>query len=1820
MRLPTGRRTRRAFVGVLTLLLVGLALAPAFPRPATGAVSFVTRDGSQLMLDGQPFYFTGFNIYNANSNGWCRTEYSDAMIRGAFDEIRGGNAVVRSWFFQTMATNGAGERDWTKMDQTVAAARDKGVRLIATLTDQWSECGATLLGYDGYKTSDWYVNGHATPDPTLLAHYGSWVSYDAWVAEVVARYRDEPAIMAWQLINEARVTDSASSGCPSDAAASQVLQDWARDVSTLVNDIDPNHLISLGTTGVHCGSRLQYFGPAHDLPNIDMCEYHDYYPTQPLPQPENNYEHSLAHHVAVCADLNKPLFVGEVGISRDDYSLQDRADLLAQKMSQQRDAGAAGHVVWQYAQPDLYPEQYDVYAGSGDPVIGVVGQAREPEPQPSNEPTPTLTPTPTPTPTPTATPSPPAGVTIEGVVTYADGSPAEGIALSLCTNGGPCIAATTDADGRYSFTELVPGDHQVNVLSPEGNTRYVTINGLGAGETRVEDIQLGGGLVYGVITDAAGAPVGEAGMHICGPIATTDGDTPRLVGCTGATTNSQGAYESAAFLPDGRHQISVYSPSIGTSPRLVAEFDSVGGSQELNIVLPAGAITGHVRMYDETPVASARVYACAAGRCYFADTDANGEYAMGYLPAGSYEVHASESGPTTETQSVVLDDGATEVVDITIPAGIVHGTVTGASGPAAGITVQLCSVDPSLGCSSAQSDIDGAYLMSDVFTGDYEASINIPKHTVSRPIGPVTVGAQPVDFDVFVDGVTLSGTVTDEGGNPFPDAWVVLCREDGCYAQARPAADGAVEINFVLNGEWTLRTLPDSLDYAETQTPISVGTTDLDQDVVIHPAPEPTPEESQTPNPSPTPSATSTPSSDYIFGRVTDTDGDPADSVLIEVCHESGCQELYTDENGNYQTDDLTQGVEYTVTVHPRYQDTSKFLLRGSQQVTYPGGAHELNFVLELAPLTTVEGYVRLADGTAVEGAPVAVCYAADPCIAAAPDMAFGGGQRFGTTNASGFYSIANVPVLDDPASFAYRDPANGANVSEGPEALDAPSHQHDFVINRLPGSITGTFRFYEGDPVADGIIRWAYCVADPDTEEPDWNRLPRTTDSAGQFAIEGLAATECVLVFAEHVDSGYVAGTEVTTGTDPVNVVLTLPELPGGGLRFLVLDHNGFPIEGSFVYGQGGHLDQESGYSFFEETDAAGRADLLYLRPSTVSGTAWTPDESRYVEFNVLVGSDVIDLVLTIPDVATGGIQGFVLDGNVPLPDTWVTACATRCYYGYTDQDGAFLISQLPAASYYLSVGVPEGTVADAGSPVVVGDEVVEHNVALPLGAISGRVVDIDQNAVAYGWVQACAPVVGCRSTMAGTDGEFVLGQLAPADYELTLYPPDNRYFTTAAPGEITVGQSTASIGDVVIDTLTPLPEDGSTSLSGSGVMSSSPGAVPSLLTYSTITLTTQACPGAFSAAYSVTSAWNATTSISGPMTETAPGTYEASFMLTFGGAATVSMTFDCPSSPDETIAFNVYIDPSGYVRDTLGEPVVEATVILYRSSTPSGPWNEVPYGDAIMSPANQANPDQTDETGHFGWDVIEGFYKVRAEKFGCFDPANHALRFVETQVYEIPPPVTDIDLRLSCGEETPSDSTPPQVQISAPLVGATYVLGSLAVATYNCFDEDGGSGLASCVGDVASGSAIDSSSVGPHQFTVVASDVAGNETATSVSYSVVYDFDGFSKVDPGLNREKAGGAIALKFSLGNVTGMSVLAAGSPWSAQIDCGTLVQIGAQAPTSQVGHSDLAFDSKGKTYSYKWKTDKAWEGTCRAFVLALNDGTEHAGYFDFRKKK
>ena len=366
-------RVRMACLTVtLAALASGLAITSLpLAEVAAAPPGFVTADGDDLELDGQPYRFTGINVYHANNTDLCWDPMSDAVFGASLDEI-GGERVIRAWFFQSLATD-AGARDWTAFDRTMSFAASRGMKVIPTLGNQWSACDGANGGAGIDKNEAWYTTGYsATTQP------GSSVPYRAWVAEVVARYADDPTVLAWQLMNEAEVKPTVGDGLPCSTNAAEILRTFASDVSTLVKSIDPDHLVSLGTIGGgQCGTSFEEYAYVHDLPTIDLCEYHDYNAAdQPFGGDEFN---GLQKRIDQCDALDKPLIIGESGIrigGIEVYGMLYRSDDFRTKLADQLDAGIDGIVLWAW-NPNG-PTDHDFDIGPDDPVLPILAEVLDP--------------------------------------------------------------------------------------------------------------------------------------------------------------------------------------------------------------------------------------------------------------------------------------------------------------------------------------------------------------------------------------------------------------------------------------------------------------------------------------------------------------------------------------------------------------------------------------------------------------------------------------------------------------------------------------------------------------------------------------------------------------------------------------------------------------------------------------------------------------------------------------------------------------------------------------------------------------------------------------------------------------------------------------------------------------------------------------------------------------------------------------------------------------------------------------------------------------------------------------------------------------------------------------------------------------------------------------------------------------------------------------------------------------------------------------------------------------------------------------------------
>jgi mannan endo-1,4-beta-mannosidase len=293
------------------VLLAGTALAVAATAfivgvsTAQAAGPFVTRSGTSLVLDGQPFRFGGTNNYylHYKSNLMVEDVFADAaamnlkVIR-AWSSLECGGAKPNSaggcsqgtdlWMQRWSATTNAveyntGPGGLPKLDFLLAKANQYGIKVILPLVNNWRDFG----GMDQYVT--WYglqYHDQFYTDPRIRQDYKNWVSTLANRTNSITgvKYRDDPAILAWELANEPRRINGTLP--TSGTCTAQTLVTWATEMSAHIKSVDPNHLVAAGDEGFLNWNRPGDWpyngadGVDHEaltaVPNIDFATYHVY--------------------------------------------------------------------------------------------------------------------------------------------------------------------------------------------------------------------------------------------------------------------------------------------------------------------------------------------------------------------------------------------------------------------------------------------------------------------------------------------------------------------------------------------------------------------------------------------------------------------------------------------------------------------------------------------------------------------------------------------------------------------------------------------------------------------------------------------------------------------------------------------------------------------------------------------------------------------------------------------------------------------------------------------------------------------------------------------------------------------------------------------------------------------------------------------------------------------------------------------------------------------------------------------------------------------------------------------------------------------------------------------------------------------------------------------------------------------------------------------------------------------------------------------------------------------------------------------------------
>lgn len=358
-----------SFIGLSIYTVIDIRTASHADQHAARTVPnspFVSSYGDQLYLNGSPYYFHGLDIYNVTSqNNGCWYPF-EQNIGANLDAIGTGQTAFRGWFFQQEATIG-GKRNWGAFDNVLGAAAARGEHVIVVLSNEWNTCEPPYP-QPQYKPEPWYQTGYRTEiEPGYLQ------TYRDWVISVVSRYKDDPTILEWQLMNEPEDELRHYGACPSTAFTT--MSNWITDMTTLVKSIDPNHLVGLGTIGTgQCPFNNSQYQRLMALPGIDLCDFHDYFPTSTIMSGDQYY--SVSNDVNICKAIGKPLIVGEAGIRGSDVhgSLTVRANDFATKFRAYCTIGISGALIWNWrAGSEGGSSQVGYWIGPGDPTLNILG-------------------------------------------------------------------------------------------------------------------------------------------------------------------------------------------------------------------------------------------------------------------------------------------------------------------------------------------------------------------------------------------------------------------------------------------------------------------------------------------------------------------------------------------------------------------------------------------------------------------------------------------------------------------------------------------------------------------------------------------------------------------------------------------------------------------------------------------------------------------------------------------------------------------------------------------------------------------------------------------------------------------------------------------------------------------------------------------------------------------------------------------------------------------------------------------------------------------------------------------------------------------------------------------------------------------------------------------------------------------------------------------------------------------------------------------------------------------------------------------------------
>ena len=337
---------------IINLLFLFLLLSASSCNKKQKTKDFVKVNGTHFEIAGKPYYFMGTNYWYGAYLGMKENPGNRERLKKELDQLKengitnlrvlaGSNLSSIHNSLKPAFQRAPGDYDeklLDGLDYLISEMDKRGMHAVLFLTNFWEWSG----GMSQYLA--WENNGKLI-DPAVDGNWSGFMNYSKkfytdlkaqkvfrqYVNMLLTRqnnytgrfYREEPAIMAWELANEPRPGSGAEG-----LASIDTLINWVNETAMFIKSVDANHLVTTGSEGLAgCLESARCYIDEHKSDYVDYATVHLWAKNwgwfradsmeKTLIISLHNATDYLDKHIAMSRKIGKPLVLEEFGLGRD---------------------------------------------------------------------------------------------------------------------------------------------------------------------------------------------------------------------------------------------------------------------------------------------------------------------------------------------------------------------------------------------------------------------------------------------------------------------------------------------------------------------------------------------------------------------------------------------------------------------------------------------------------------------------------------------------------------------------------------------------------------------------------------------------------------------------------------------------------------------------------------------------------------------------------------------------------------------------------------------------------------------------------------------------------------------------------------------------------------------------------------------------------------------------------------------------------------------------------------------------------------------------------------------------------------------------------------------------------------------------------------------------------------------------------------------------------------------------------------------------------------------------------------------------------------